>query len=164
MRQHRHHEVGKIDAVAALRCFMVQCATGANIIAHIRNRDDRVKTPCVGVCSCPDGIIKVARIARIDGDDGQMAQILPMVVGDRQLSHAFSLTLGGFGHFKWNTELVNGNQAEAFRRKWVAEDLSHPRRFFMRIACQFGEHQFPSLGITNVTNLRIKARFLVDRL
>ena len=72
------------------------------------------------------------------------------------------LTFGGFGHFEWYAKLVNGDQAEAFRRKWIAQHLRDPSRFLVCVTGQFGEYQFPGLRIANVTNLRIKPRFLVD--
>ena len=62
---------------------MVQCAAGADIIAHIGNRDDSVKPAGVGVGGRPNGVIKIARIAWINGNDRQMAQVFAMIVGDR---------------------------------------------------------------------------------
>src|SRR3546814_6395187 len=64
--------IGEIDAVAASPRLAVEVEVGADIIADIGDRDDRPETALVAgllVGDGPDGIVMVARVDRVDGDD-----------------------------------------------------------------------------------------------
>ena len=143
---------------------MVKRAARTDIVTNIRNRDDRVKAAGVGIGGSPNGIVKVACIAWIDSNYRQMAQVFTMVIGNGQFPHALCLAFGRLRHFKRNAIFVNGDKAETFGRKWVAKYLRDPRRFFVCVARQFGQHKLAGLRVANIPDLGIKARLFVDRL
>ena len=143
---------------------MVKRAARTDIVTNIRNRDDRVKAAGVGIGGSPNGIVKVACIAWIDSNYRQMAQVFTMVIGNGQFPHALCLAFGRLRHFKRNAIFVNGDKAEAFGCKWVAKYLRDPRRFFVCVARQFGQHKLASFRITNIPNLGVKTPLFVDRL
>jgi hypothetical protein len=69
VRQHRHHTVGKIDAVAARPGLAIELAARADVIANVGDGDDRVPAVAVVAWACPDGVVMVARVFGIDRDD-----------------------------------------------------------------------------------------------
>ena len=87
-----------------------------------------------------------------------------MVIGNGQFPHTFCLAFSRLRHFKRNAIFVNGDKAETFGRKWVAKYLRDPRRFFVCVARQFGQHKLAGLRVANIPDLGIKARLFVDRL
>ena len=99
---------------------MIQGTTGADIVAHIGNRDDCVKAASFGISRGPYGVIKIARIARINGYDRQMAQVFAMVVRNGQFPYALCFAFSRLRHFKWNTEFMNSDQAETLWCKRIA--------------------------------------------
>ena len=136
---------------------MVERAARADIIADIGNRNDGLKAAGRLVRRRPDRIIEVTRIAWIDGNNRQMAQVFSGVGGDWQVGNAFGLTLHCFGHLERNAVFVDGNQAETFWCKRIAQNLSHLGRLAHGVAGQFGEHQIARLRLANFADLRVKA-------
>src|SRR3546814_13936634 len=54
----------------------------SDLEADIGDGDDRLPTPCIVrivIGHGPDGVVMVARIGRVDRDDGQVAQVFPIV-------------------------------------------------------------------------------------
>src|SRR3546814_20716396 len=75
-------------AVAASPRLAVEVEVGADIIADIGDRDDRPETALVAgllVGDGPDGIVMVARVDRVDGDDRQVTQIFQPLRSERHL-------------------------------------------------------------------------------
>ena len=59
---------------------------------------------------------------------------------------------------------MDSNQAETLWCKRIAEHLRNPRRFFVRVPGQFGQHELARLCVANISDLRVETRLLVDRL
>ena len=79
--QHRHDAVGEIDAVAARPRLAVELGAGADVEADVGDGDDRLPAALVVLVVVrrgPDGVVMVARIGGIDGDDRQMRQVLAL--------------------------------------------------------------------------------------
>jgi hypothetical protein len=87
LRQHRHHAVGEIGAVAALERFLVQRRTRRDVMGDIGDGDQHDMAAIAGSLSSGTGpyrIVVIARIFRIDGEQGDGAQIgapLPIISG-----------------------------------------------------------------------------------
>ena len=78
LRQHRHHAVGEIGAVAALEGFPVQRRAGRDVMGDIGDGDQRDMTAGIGgivIRPRPHRIVMVAGVGRIDGDQRDGAQI-----------------------------------------------------------------------------------------
>ena len=74
LRQHRDDPVREINAVAARKRLAIQRAAGAHVMRDIRDVD--AQPPAAGQALDVDGVVKIARVVRIDGDDEFAAQIL----------------------------------------------------------------------------------------
>ena len=74
LRQHRQHAVYKINACAALSCFLIQHAVFRNIIADIRNINTKQVFVIVNLLyiNC---IVQVLGILAIDGYDSALTQV-----------------------------------------------------------------------------------------
>ena len=166
MRQHRYDQIGEIDAVAALARFLVQRAAGADIIAHVRNRDDcliSARIALVLVGRGPDRIVMVARIDRVNRHDRQVTQILALVLMQRQGRDDQRIILHPVAKDVGNAMFVNGDQAEAARRKGIAQYIRHPRGHARRPAMRLGQHQVAGTRIARIADRRVLANTLVDR-
>src|SRR3546814_6022882 len=129
-RSQRHDQIREINAVPPLPRFPVQRAARPHIIADVRDRDDRLVTALIGrivVRRGPDRIVMVPRIDRIDGDDGQMPQILPLVLMQGQAGSGHRLFLDPLGKDMGNAMFVDGDQAEAAGREGIAQYVRDPR-------------------------------------
>ena len=102
-------------------------------------------------------------IGGVDGEDGQMPQILPPVGGERQVSDHLRLRHRLIGHYIRDAMLVNSNQAERFWRKRVAQNLGNLRARLPAAARFCGQHQLPRRRIAGVRHRRVAARGLINR-
>ncbi len=78
LRQHRHDPVGKVDRVAAPRRLAVEGATRRHVSGDIGDRDDDMPTAGIGrivVGLRPDRVVEIARVAAVDRDQLQLAQV-----------------------------------------------------------------------------------------
>ena len=73
LRKHGDHAVGEIDRVAALTGLGVEGAAGAHIGRNIGDTDQEL--PTLGAALAIDGVVEVARIGPVDGDQGELAEI-----------------------------------------------------------------------------------------
>ena len=86
LRQHRHDPVGEIDRVAAAQGFTVEGAARSDIPGDIGDRDNQAPTSGIGrvpIGFGPHRIIEIARVAAVDRDQRQRAQIGPARGTDR---------------------------------------------------------------------------------
>ena len=74
LRQHRQYAVDKINACAALSCFLIQHAVFRNIIADIRNINAQQVFVIVNLLYI-NSIIQVLSILAVDGYDSAFTQI-----------------------------------------------------------------------------------------
>ena len=166
VRQHRHDQIGEIDAVAALARLAVERAAGADIIADIGDRDDRLEAAFIGrvfVRRGPDGVVMVAGVDRVDRDDRQMAQILALVLMQWQLRRGNRFFLHRFGEDMRDAMLVDRDQAEAARGEGIAQNVGDARADPRRAAGRLGQDQVALLRGADVADRRILADALVDR-
>jgi hypothetical protein len=89
--QHRLHPVGEVDAVALVARGAVQGGVGADVGRDVGDGDP--DDPAAGVARIVvglgvDGVVVVAGVGRVDGDQGNVAQVLAAGQGRR---------LGGLG-------------------------------------------------------------------
>ena len=111
--QHWHDAVGEIGGIAAPPRLAVKGAARRDVMGDIGNgHPDDMAAGIAGliVGHGIDGIIAVARINGVDGDQGQIAQILAA-------RHAHRRGLVGLGNHRigelvGDAVLVNGNQAD----------------------------------------------------
>ena len=76
--QHRHDAVGEIDRIAAPRRLAVERAAGRTYHGDIGDRDDEMPAAGigrVGVGLGPDRVVEIARVAAVDRDQREVAQI-----------------------------------------------------------------------------------------
>ena len=106
--QHRHHPVGKIGRIAAQPCLAVQRALRSDVMGHIGDGDPQGKA-AVGVSLRIAGVVMIAGIRRVDGDQRQGAQILAPLHRGRQ--GRIGGGDDGIGEMVGNAVLVDGNQA-----------------------------------------------------
>src|SRR5690606_17744245 len=78
--QHRHDALGEVHRVAALDRLGVQRRTDLDVVRHVG--DGHVELPATGeqlpaaaVLLAVDGVVEVARVFPVDGDEGQVAQV-----------------------------------------------------------------------------------------
>ncbi len=77
-RQHRHDAIGKISRVAAPPRLFVECRAKGHIGRNIGNRHNGLKPAWIArirIMGGPYRIIVIARIFRVDGNEGHLAQI-----------------------------------------------------------------------------------------
>src|SRR5690606_35278865 len=110
----------------------------------------------------PDRVVVIARIRRVYRDDGQMAQILAMLLAQRQLRRDLGLGDGLFAEDVGDAVLVDRDQAEAFRGQRIAENFDHPDARARR-AAGLGEHELAGLRPAEIGDRRGVAHALVGR-
>ncbi len=157
--QHRHDTIGEVDAVAALARLTVERAAGADVEADIGNGDDRIK-PAIIPRGRPDGIVKVARIHRVNRDDGQMAQVFPLTQIER--GHLLGFLQQLFGKDVRDVELVDGDEAERLGCERIAQDFHDLRRDARRTAGFLREHKVTLARLAQIGNGRVAPLPLVD--
>ncbi len=127
--QHRHHPVGEIGRIAAPSRLAVKRRAGGDIMGHIGNGDPDDVAAVIARLAVGFGIagvIAVAGVNRVNGDQRQVAQI----GAARQTHHligAVSLGNHGIGKLVGNAVLMNGNQADGARPGGVAQPGGDPR-------------------------------------
>src|SRR5690606_7317833 len=159
--QHRHDAVGEIDRVAALARFPVDRAAGADVEADVGDGDHGAEAP-FPVWLGPDRIVVVARIGRVDGDDGEVTQVLAVLFAERQLRGERGFGERFLAEYVGDAVLVDRDQAEGLGRERIAEDFEHldPRA---RGAAGFGEHELARLGAAEIGDRRGTAHALFGR-
>ncbi|MCY1291207.1 hypothetical protein D9M70_403880 [compost metagenome] len=80
LRQHRHHALGEVHRVAALLRLVIQRRADLDVVRHVGDRHIELpatgeQLPAAAVLLAIDGIVEVAGILAIDGDEWQVAQI-----------------------------------------------------------------------------------------
>ncbi|MNK34962.1 hypothetical protein D3C87_534750 [compost metagenome] len=95
LRQHGHHELGEVDGVAALIGFGIQRSTGLHIGGHVRDGDPQAPA-ATALGFTEDGVIEVAGIFPVYGDQRQGAQIDATLFG--LLRHLLAQTGNLLGH------------------------------------------------------------------
>ena len=167
MRQHRDNAIGEIDAVPALCSLAVEGTARTHIIADIRYRDysfESISVFWIIIWSSPYRIVKIARIAWIDGNYRQMPQVFAFIGCDGQFADVQRLSLDFFRDFKRDAEFVDGNQAETARREWVAQYIGYPRLFLACPPAKLCQNQIARLRLSDLKQRNIKTRLLVGGL
>jgi hypothetical protein len=160
LRQHWYDAVGEIHAVPASPRLAVELRSGANIEAHIRDGDDRV--PAVVGRLGPDRVVMVARIDRVDRDDGEVAQILALA--ELQLRDLLGLRQHVLLEHVRDAVAVDRDQREAARLERVAEPFHHAGGEAGRPAGLFRQHQIAHLCLAVVGDREVSALALLDAL
>jgi len=160
--QHRHDPVREIDRIAALPRLAVELATGSHVVADIGNRDERVEA-ALPVRLCPDRIVMVARVGRIDRNDRQVSQILAVFAAERQLGRLFRFAQRLLREHMRDAVLGDGNQAEAFRSERIAHHFDHLDARTIRAPHPLGDYQLAFLRLAQIGDWRRIADALVDR-
>ena len=99
VRQHRHDAVGEIGRVAAATRLAVEGGAGADVVGDVGDRDPDdvaagVRRVLVGLGE--DGVVVVAGVGGVDGDEGQRAQVLaPAEAADRLAASASARASSG---------------------------------------------------------------------
>ncbi len=162
--QHRHDAVGEIDAVAARPRLAVELGAGADVEADVGDGDDRLPAALivlVVVGRGPDGVVMVARVGGVDGDDRQMRQVLALA--ELLLRHPMRLVDRLLPEFVAQAVLVDRDQAEAARRERVAEHRIDAGGHARRPARDFAQHEVAGLGVLQVADRQLAPLLLLDR-
>ena len=162
MRQHWHHAVGEIDAIAAQQRLAIELRSFADVETDVGDGDNRVPPVAVGARGGTDGIIMVARILGIDRDDWQMGQILA-AIAERHAGYAMRLGNGAFVEFVAQAMLGNRDHREAACRERIAEHRVDPSGHLGRSARGFSQHQVAGARGGKVGDQQFAPLALVDR-
>ena len=127
LRQHRHHAVGKIDRIAALARIPVERFIGAHIMGDVGDGDEdmpaaRIVRVAVGLG--PYGIVEIARVDAVDGDQRHGAQIAALA--ERWRAGGGGGGERGVGELGGDEIGVDGEQTDGARRVHGAEALGYP--------------------------------------
>ena len=118
VRQHRHNAVGEIGGIATLARFDIELGPRRDVVRDICNRDPKRKT-AVPVGDRAAGIVMIAGVPRIDGDQRQVLQVVAPFkacgFGTVGLRHDI------IGKVVGNTVLVDRDQADSTRLCRVAQ-------------------------------------------
>ena len=122
VREHGDDAVGEVGGVAAAAGLAVEGAAGADVGGDVGDGDPDDVAPgvlrvVVGVGE--DGVVVVAGVGGVDGDEGERAQVLALAEGQR--ARGFGLGEGGLGELVGDAVLVDGDERDGFRRGRVAE-------------------------------------------
>ena len=143
--QHRHDAIRKVDRCCrACRAARSSGAAGPHVpsatsaIATIRRRPSRL---------FPEhGVVEIARVLPVDGDQRNVAQVPPFPLPDR-LGLPAPRSRASSGNPDRNVVRVDGDQADRLRVAHFAEPLDDTRGFEAEPAMRqwFGQHQFVGL-------------------
>ena len=92
--EHGKHAVGEVDAGAAGAGFEVERAPGGHVVRHVGDCDRQAEALACGLDQ--HGVVEVARVLAVDGDDGEAAQV--EAAGQRRRRHARRCAARGGGH------------------------------------------------------------------
>jgi hypothetical protein len=92
----------------------------------------------------------VARVAGVDGDDGQMGEVLALVRAERFAGGDLGLLQHILREDMRNAMLVDGDQAEGARRQRIAQHHRHPHPRARRFADRLSEDQLAFLGTAQI--------------
>ena len=106
--QHRHHPLREVDRGATQLRFGIQRAAGLHVVRNVGDGDQQSIAGAFRFA--PDGVVKVAGILAIDGDQRHFAQIDPIafVGGSDPSRDAGRLGQQGFGPFSRNAVGLDG--------------------------------------------------------
>ena len=123
-RQHRDHLRREVDRVAAAARFVIQRGAWTHIVADVGDRDPQAPATAAFFLAV-HGVVEVARIFTVDGDQRQFAQI------DAALLGRFRHLLAEIGHLLFHLRRpgmrdLMGAQRDVHRHAgahFIAEDL-----------------------------------------
>ena len=123
LRQHRDDPVGQINAVPSRMRLAVEGGLGFHIVGDIGDMD--ADTPTVGNTLHIDGVVKVLRVIRVDGENKAVAQILALggIGGIDFWGDALGLAQDIMGKFQWQPVLANDREHIDAQRTGRAEDF-----------------------------------------
>jgi len=122
--QHRHHAIGEIDRVAADAGLAVQGRAGSHIGGNVGDGDDDICAAGGLVDLGPDGVVMVARILGVDGEEGHATEVGAALAGKGL--ERFGLAQHALREVVWNAVVVNGDQRDVALVVHVAQPLAHP--------------------------------------
>ncbi len=166
--QHRHDAVGEIGGVAAAAGLAVERRAGADVGRDVGDRhpDDvaaRVRRVVVGMGA--DGIVVVAGVGGVDGDQRQGAQVF--AVAERNRAGGFGLGQHGVREGVGDAVLVDGDQRDRLRGRGIAQagdDAGAGQAVAAGLADLVGLDQFTVAGAAAVAgaDLPVAVAALVD--
>ena len=92
----------------------------------------------------------IARVGRVDGDDGEIAQIFAVVGREREVCGDASLGDGLFGEGVRDAVLGDSDQAEGLGREWIAHDLDYLYPCTFGAPYPLGKYQLAFLGSAKI--------------
>ena len=121
--EHRDDSIGQINAVSPRVRLAVEGGLGFHIVGDIGDMD--ADTPTVGNALHIDGVVKVLRVIRVDGENKAVTQILALggIGGVDLRGHALRLAQDIMGKFQWQPVLANDGEHVDARRTGRAEDF-----------------------------------------
>ncbi|VVN41044.1 hypothetical protein PS645_05408 [Pseudomonas fluorescens] len=156
-RQHRDHALGEVNRVAANLGFVIQGRADFHVAGDVGNR--YVQLPAAGEQAqlarsgfTVNGIIEVARVFTIDGDERQMAQVDALLF---VFLFDFRLELGSFFQHRFRPDVRDIVRAKSdvdfhARRHVVAHDFNH-----VTLRLEARSRPVSDLHFDELTNLRI---------
>ena len=125
--EHRDDPVGEVGGVAPAAGLAVERRAGADVGGDVGDGDPDDVAAGVGgivVGVGEDGVVVVAGVGGVDGDEGEVAQIL--AVAERRGAGGFGFGQGVFGEGVGDAVLVDGDERDCLRRGGVAEAGDDP--------------------------------------
>ncbi len=104
----------------------------------------------------------VAGVDRVDRDDGQVAQILALILIQGDVRGGDSLILHLLGEDVRDAIFVDRDEAEAAGGEGVAQYVGHASTDARRAAYGFGEDEIAGAGIACIADRRVLADAFVD--
>ena len=141
--QHGNHQARQIDTVAAFACALVKCAAWFHPVRYVGDVHAKFPITAHGIVLKTDGVVKVARIGRVDGEYQLLGEILAV----------FPRTSG----FKVKSARCFAGLIDRFFQKLSLEleDINDGARFNVRapsFAEHFGDHAFRVIKISGVAD------------
>ena len=105
----------------------------------------------------------IARIGRVDGDDGQVAQVFAVLLAQRQLGGLLRIVQHLLREDVGNAELVNGDKAVAARSQRIAQYVRHFHAGIAPATCGFGNDKLALFRLAPIGHGEGIANTLVHR-
>ena len=166
LRQHRHDAVGEVDRVAAAQGLAVERAARPDVPGDVGDGDQQVPAAAVvgvGVRLGPDRVVEVAGVLAVDGDQRNLAQVLP--VAERRRPGGGRLGQGGVRKSRRDVVVLDGDQADGARptRRAAALDDAGTAQAQRLALVHLRPDQLAGLGAHGVGDLELLLRPPIHR-
>ena len=141
--KHGNHQARQIHTVAAFARALVKCAAWFHPVRHVSDVHAKLPIAAYGIVLKTDGVVKVARIGRVDGEYQLLGEILAV----------FPRT----GRFKVKPARCFAGLVDCFFQKFSLqlEDINDGAGFNVRapgFTKHFGDHAFRVIKISGVAD------------